>query len=59
MKFRFSYDITLACGQYESALKWGGQAFRLKAKARKLHLALRDEDAQSAALRSTTQRGSI
>ncbi len=20
MKFRFSYDITLACGQYESAL---------------------------------------
>jgi len=45
MKFRFSYDITLACGQYESALK--------------LHLALRDEDAQSAAFRSTMQRSSI
>jgi len=44
MKFRFSYDITLACGQYESPLK--------------LHLALRDEVAQSAASRFAMQRSS-
>jgi hypothetical protein len=38
MKFNFSYDITLADGQYESPLQWFTQAFRPEAKARKFHL---------------------
>ena len=42
MKFCFSCDITLACDQYESSLK--------------LHLALRNEDTQSAVSRYTMRR---
>lgn len=58
MEFRFSYDITLAFDQYESALKWGAQAFRPKAEARKPRLALLDEEIRSAASRFTLQRSS-
>jgi len=39
MKFRFSFGVTSACGQYEPALK--------------LHIALREEHTLSAAFRST------